>query len=218
MILYGSSMSPFVRKVLAFAAEQDTELELKPMGIGSTDPDFLRASPLRKMPALIDGDYTLADSSAIVHYLDALKPEAKLIPTEPRARGRAIWFDEWGDTILCASAGKMFFNRIVAPRFLGRDGDLGAADTAEHEELPAVLDYLDTAIPASGFLVEDRLTLADLAVASPFANLGHLGLDLSRWPRAKAYAEAILARPSFAGLVAREQAFFARVAAPTVAT
>lgn len=217
MILYGSSMSPFVRKVLAFAAEQGTEIELKASGLGSTDPDFLRASPFRKMPALTDGDYTLADSSAIVHYLDALDPAAKLIPTEPRARGKTIWFDEWADTILFTPGGKMFFNRIVSPRFLGRDGDLALADKAEHDELPPVLDYLEAQIPASGFLVEDRLTLADIAVASPFANFGHLGLDLSRWPRAKAYADAILARPSFARIVARERAFFARSAEPTAA-
>ena len=101
MILYGSSMSPFVRKVLAFAAEQGTEIELKASGLGSTDPDFLRASPFRKMPALTDGDYTLADSSAIVHYLDALDPAATLIPTEPRARGKTIWFDECFSTASC---------------------------------------------------------------------------------------------------------------------
>ena len=217
MILYGSSMSPFVRKVIVFAAEQGAPIELKPSGIGSTDPDFLRASPFRKMPALIDGDYTLADSSAIVHYLDALRPESGLIPAEPRARGRAIWFDEWADTILFMPGAKMFFNRIVAPRFLGRSGDLEAADKAERDELPPVLDYLEAEVPESGFLVDNRFTLADIAVVSPFANFGHLGLDLSRWPRAKAYAEAILARPSFAAVITKEQAFFARVAESTVA-
>ena len=108
MILYGSSMSPFVRKVLAFAAEQGTELELKPMGLGSTDPDFLRASPFRKMPALTDGDFAISDSSAIIHYLDALHPEAKLIPTEPRARARTIWFDEFGDRCCAQPAGRCF--------------------------------------------------------------------------------------------------------------
>lgn len=210
MILYGSSMSPFVRKVLAFAAEQGTELELKPMGLGSTDPDFLRASPFRKMPALTDGDFAISDSSAIIHYLDALHPEAKLIPTEPRARARTIWFDEFGDTMLCATGGKMFFNRIVSPRFLGREGDHAVADAAENNELPPLLDYLEGIIPASGFLVEDRLTLADLAVATAFANFDHLGLTFDRWRRTKAYVDAILARPSFAKSIASEKAFFAR--------
>ena len=90
MILYGSSMSPFVRKVLAFAAEKGIELEVKQVGLGSTDPDFLAASPFRKIPALADGGYTLSDSSAIIHYLDALKPDPELIPRDPSsAAGRS---------------------------------------------------------------------------------------------------------------------------------
>ena len=43
-----------------------------------------------------------------------------------------------------------------APRFLGQAGDEAAAAKAECEELPSLLDYLEKAIPASGFLVEDR--------------------------------------------------------------
>ena len=213
MILFGSSMSPFVRKVLAYANEKGIELELRAMGLGSADPDFLRASPLRKMPALMDGDYTVADSSAIIQYLDALHPDPELIPADPRQRGTAIWLEEWADTMLSGCGGKMFFNRIVSPTFLKVEGDLAAADKAEHEELPQVMAYLEKLIPESGFLVGDRMTLADIAVASPFANFEHLGLDLKRWPRAKAYADAILARPSFAPIVAAEKAFFAKHAA-----
>ena len=216
MIVYGSSMSPFVRKVLAFAAEKGIAVELKPLGLGSKEPDFVEASPFGKIPALRDGDFTLADSSAIVHYLEAKQPEPNLIPADPRARGRTIWYDEFADTILFACGAKMFFNRIVAPRFLGRPGDLAAADAAERDELPPILDWLESAIPASGFLVEDRLTLADIAVASPFANLRHLGIavDPARRPKLAAFAERILARPSFSQWIERESALLAKVAVP----
>jgi glutathione S-transferase len=214
MIVYGSSMSPFVRKVLAFGAEKGIELELKPMGLGSDDPDFLAASPFKKMPAFRDGDFAISDSTAIITYLDAMHPEPNLIPLEPKARARTIWYEEFGDTMLCTCGGKMFFNRIVAPRFLGRDGDLQAADAAEKNELPALLDYLERVLPDSGFLVEDRLTLADIAVASPFANFGHLGLDLGaeQRPRVAAFVGGILGRPSFKAYIDRESAFLARAA------
>jgi glutathione S-transferase len=74
------------------------------------------------------------------------------------------------------------------------------------------VDYLEKVIPKSGFLVDDRLTLADLAVASPFVNFGHCGItvDAGRHPRTAAYVEGILARPSFAPIVAQEKQFFAR--------
>jgi glutathione S-transferase len=215
MIVYGASLSPFVRKVLVFAAEKGIEVELKPTGLGNKDPDFIEASPFGKMPGLRDGDFAISDSSAIVVYMEAVKPEPNLIPAEPRARARTIWFDEYADTILFACGGKMFFNRIVAPRFLGQAGDEAAAAKAECEELPPLLDYLESVIPDSGFLVEDRLTLADIAVASPFANLKHINvaLDPGRHPRVLAYVEKILARPSFAPLIAREAAFLERTAA-----
>jgi glutathione S-transferase len=215
MIIYGSSLSPFVRKVLAYASEKGIELEVKPTSVADPDPDFRAASPFGKMPGFSDGDYRLADSSAIIHYLEAKHPEPNLIPTEPKARGRTIWFDEFADTILFACGGKMFFNRIVAPRFLKREGDLALADAAECDELPPILAYLETQIPESGYLVDDRLTLADIAVASPFANLRHLGvaIDAAKYPKVARYADAILARPSFAPWVAREAAFLERTAA-----
>ena len=215
MIVYGSTLSPFVRKVMAFAAEKGIEVELKPSGLGNKDPDFLESSPFGKMPGFRDGDFAISDSSAIVTYLEAIKPEPNLIPTDPRARARAIWFDEYADTILFACGGKMFFNRVVAPRFLGQPGDEEIARKAECEELPPLLDYLERMIPASGFLVEDRITLADIAVASPFANFRHLNvaIDPARWPKVNAYVAAILDRPSFKPLVEREAAFLERTAA-----
>ena len=213
MILYGSSLSPFVRKTLAYAGEKGIELDLQPTGMPNFSPEYLEASPFRKMPALRDGDYTLADSSAIIQYLEAKFPEPALIPADPKLRGKTIWFDEFSDTILTACGAKMFFNRVVAPRFLGREGDLGVAETAEKEELPPILDYLERTVPDAGeFLVGNGITLADIAVASPFANLDHLNceIDSGRHGRVLAYVNSILSRPSFAPWIEREKAFLAR--------
>ena len=213
MILYGSTMSPFVRKVAAYAVEKGIEFELKPTGLGDPDPEFRAASPFKKMPALVDGDYKLSDSSAIIHYLEAKYPEPELIPSDPRERGRVIWFDEFADTLLFACGAKIFFNKVVAPRFLGREGDLAAAETAERDELPPLLDYLEGVIPESGYLVGDRLTLADISVAGPFANFSHceVAIDTGRYPKVMAYTQSILSRPSFAQYVERETAFLAKV-------
>jgi len=216
MILYGSSLSPFVRKVLAFAAEKGIELQLEATGPFNPSAEFLEASPFRKMPALRDGNYTLADSSAIIHYLEAKYPERPLIPADPEPRGKTIWYDEFGDTIVCACGAKIFFNKIVAPRFLGRPGDDAAAASAESNELPPILDYLEKNVPGEGgYLVGDELTLADIAVASPFANFRHTRthVDPERYPRTVAYVERILARPSLSTWIERETQFLARQAA-----
>ena len=212
MIIYGSLVSPFVRKLIGYCGEKGLEFEIKGVGIDDPDPDYRAASPLGKMPAIKDGDFGLADSSAIIHYLEAKHPQPNLIPTDPQARGRTIWWDEFGDTVFAACGGKMFFNRIVSPKFLGREGDLAAADVAEKEELPKLLAYLESAIPPSGFLVEDRITLADLAVASSVVNLRHCGIaiDPATYPKTAAWSAAILARPSLAPWIEKEERMMAR--------
>ena len=210
MILYGSSMSPFVRKVLAFAGEKGIDLDLQSFGtFAEPKAEYLEASPFRKMPALRDGDYSLSDSSAIVHYLEALQPEPSLIPTDAKQRGKVIWFDEFADTILVACGAKIFFNLIVAPRFLGMPGDPEAAKQAELNDLPPILDYLEKVAPGDGgYLVGDQLTLADIAVASPFANFRHTSTRVcpDKYSRTVAYVDRILSRPSFAPWIEQETA------------
>ena len=218
MILYGSSLSPYVRKVLAFAGEKGIELELQPTGPAPGQPseEYLEASPFRKMPAFRDGDYTLADSSAIIHYLEALHPEPALIPADPKLKGKTIWYEEFADTILVTCGAKIFFNLIVAPKFLGRPGDEEAALQAEINDLPPVLDYLEKVAPTGeGYLVGDALTLADIAVAGPFANFRHTNtrVDPESYPRTVAYVDRILARPSIAPWIEKETAILARLAA-----
>jgi glutathione S-transferase len=108
--------------------------------------------------------------------------------------------------------GKVFFNRIVSPTFLGQPGDLALAEIAEKKEFPPLLDYVESQIPDSGHLVGDTLTLADLAVASPFVNFAHCGItvDPASHPRTAAFLAAIHARPSFAPLIAQETNFLSR--------
>ena len=213
MIVYGSTLSPFVRKVMAYVSEKGLSVELVPSGMGRGGPDFAEASPFAKMPAFRDPgadhgrDFFISDSTAIITYLEAKYPEPVMIPADPINRARAVWFEEFGDTMVAAAGGKVFFNRIVAPKFLKVPGDEAAAQGAIDTELPRLLDYLERAIPDSGFLVGNAISLADIAVASPFVNFAHcgVGVDAERWPRTVGYLEAILARPSFAAMVEGER-------------
>lgn len=206
MILYGMRVSPFVRKVMVYAAEKGLKLEGRPGGFGFGGPEFEAISPFRKMPALADGDFSVCDSTAIIAYLEALHPEPALVPAAPRERARTVWFEEFADTILWDVAGKMFSNRVVA-RINGRTPDLDAADQAEREGLPPILDYLEQAVPGAGFIVGDALSVADISVTSPFVNMAYAGFEVSgeAYPRLRAYLDAMLARPSFVAAKAGEE-------------
>ncbi len=214
MIVYGSTISPFVRKVMAFAAEKGLTLTLEPAGLGRGGPHFAEASPFGKIPGFRDPgadngqDFCISDSTAICAYLEAKFPAANMIPTTPIAHARTIWYEEFADSIFFAVAAKIFSHRFLLPKLLKRPFDEAIAANAADVELPPLLDYLEGVIPASGFLVEDRITLADISVCSPFVNLDHANLviDPARWPKTAAYVLAILARPSFTPIVAAEKA------------
>lgn len=213
MIVYGSSLSPFVRKVLVFAAEKGLAPETQPALPGSDAPEFRAMSPFGKIPAFRDGDFVISDSTAIVTYLEAKYPDPALIPAAPEARARTIWWEEFADTILVPAGAKCFFNRIVAP-MLGRPQDLAAAAKAEAEELPPLFRFLEDSLPDSLCLVEERMTLADIAVASPLVNLGHCAapIDAGTYPKLAAFFAHWTARPSLAPLLAQEQAMLKRAA------
>jgi len=218
MILYGSSFSPFVRKTLAYLNERGLPFELQQITLVSAPPEFYAASPFKKMPALVDGDFAISDSSAIITYLDAKYPDGGLLPTDPADRARVIWFEEFADTIMTVVVFKCFFNRVVAPYFLRQSGDEAAAKQGETVDLPPMLDYLEQMIPeAGGFLVGGKLTVADLAVASCFVNYDHAGIEIdgTKYPKTKAWVAAMHARPSFATGIAKEKAVLAKTMAST---
>ncbi len=206
MKLYGAPVSPFVRKILVLAAEKGLELELIPIGLGDQNPDFLACSPFRKMPAFTDGDFSIADSTAIATYLDTKYSDKNMIPADAENRARVIWFDEFADTILTSAAGAMFFNRIVSPKFVGKPGDDAAAAKGEADMAP-ICAYLEGVIGAGGYLVGDALSLADISVASPFVNAAHAGYipDAATYPKLTAYLANLHARPGFADWIRREQ-------------
>jgi glutathione S-transferase len=196
--LYGTGYSPYVRKVLVALAEKGREAEHIPLFFHAKDPAFQAASPLGKIPAFDDDGFLLADSSAILTYLEAKFPSPALFPSEAKARGRAIWFDKYGDTEMFDVIIKPFANRVVKPKLLGQPGDEDAVAKALTEELPKIYDYLEGQIDGP-YLVGDAFSIADISVVTGFHNLHLAGesVDAARWPKLAGYVTATLARPSF---------------------
>jgi glutathione S-transferase len=198
MKVFGFPLSPFVRKVHLLAAEKGVAVEMVLGRPGQPNPEFEAASPFGKIPALQDGDFTLADSTAICTYIDAKHPEPPMLPGDARAKGRAIWFEEFADTILVASGGKVLFNRFVGPKFLGVPGDEAAAELGL-KELGPILDYLESQAPDSGWLAGDAFSIGDIAVASTLRSLGYVDLEPNpaKHPRTAAWYDRVKARASW---------------------
>ena len=210
-VLFGTPVSPFVRKVRVVLAEKNLPYELKPVLPGSDEPEFRALSPLGKVPAFRDDRVGLADSSVICAYLEKRYPSPALLPADPAAYAHALWFEEYADSKLFAvcTAG-VFFERVVKAGMRGVPAD-EAVVAAALQELPAVCAYLEQQLTAGAF-GGDTLTLADIAVATQFANLQFGGeqVDAAAFPKLAAFVARTLARPSFAGCLDQERQILGR--------
>ena len=203
LTIIGSYVSPYVRKVLAALNLKRLSFEVDPITPFYGNDEFERLSPLRRIPVLIDGDFSISDSTVICDYLDEAYPGHPLYPADPTQRARARWLEEFADTRLGdLFIWSLFYQKVVRPLVWGEPTDEERVARAENEEIPAALDYLETQLPTDGYLFGD-IGVADIAIASFFRNGAYAGFetDAARWPRSAAFVARVLQHPCVASLL-----------------
>jgi glutathione S-transferase len=201
--IIGSFVSPYVRKVLACMNLKGLAYEVDPITPFFGSDEFGRLSPLRRIPVLIDGDFTASDSSVICAYLDEAYPERPLLPAGAKDRARVRWLEEYADSRLGdLFIWSLFYQRIVRPLVWGEPSDEERIGKALNEDIPAALDYLEAELPPEGFLFGE-IGLADISISSFFRNGAYAGFepDPKRWPRTAGFVERTLADPCIAALL-----------------
>ena len=203
-LVYGGTVSPYVRKVrvaLAYKGVEFEDVEQTPFG---ASPEFRELSPLSKIPVWQEGDFVLPDSSVILSYFEQRYPEPPLLPADPQPRARALWFQEYGGSRLNDVTAGVFFERVVKPKVLNLETDTKLVDHILKKALPRALDYLTKCLGDDEYMVGGMFSLADIALTTSFVNLNLAGVsvDATRWPAYAAYVERILALPFYAPIVA----------------
>jgi glutathione S-transferase len=208
LLIVGSYLSPYVRKVLVCLEVKGIAYEVDHIVPFFGDDRFSKLSPLRRIPVLVDGDLVLSDSSVICQYIEDKQPAQPLLPADIRDRARARWLEEFADTRMGDVFIWRLFNQIaIRPSVWGEKGDRELVDRTLKEDVPAVLDYLEAEAPTEGFRF-GALSLADIAIAAYFRNAGwvRFQIDAARWPRAAAWMARTLAEPAFVKLARIEDA------------
>ena len=210
LTIHGVSGSPFVRKVQTALNEKGVAFEQVPVMPMGPMEEFMKISPLGKIPVLEDGDFTIPDSSVILAYIERTHPKPALYPADSQDFARALWYEEYADSKLVQCIGTVFFNRVVKAQILKQESDEELVRQKLSEEAPGIFDYLESQVRDGEWLVGSGFTIADIAVASPFVNLQHAGerVDAGRWPKLAAYLERVHGRPSMKGLIEQEKAQF----------
>lgn len=98
--LYYASGSPPSRAVLQVIRILGLEVEVKTLDLLKREhltPEFLKINPMHQVPTLVDGDFVVVESRAIMTYLvNSRKPGSELYPSDPRARAlvdQRLYFD-----------------------------------------------------------------------------------------------------------------------------
>ena len=207
LVLYGSPISPFVRKAEFLMRAKGLEFESENVNVMGMPAWFLEISPARRIPVLRDRRIgtegvpgTIPDSSAICGFLEQLAPTPSFYPEGAYDRGRALWYEEYADTELAGLAGMGIFRPLMFPRFQGGESDLDTARATFNDKLPAKLDYLEKSLDGRDCLVGGGPTIADVAVVCILSQIALVALlpDAARWPSLMALYERISTMPAMA--------------------
>jgi len=168
MKLYHNPLSPNVRRVRLTAAVLGIELEEVVVDFAKGEhksPAYLALNPNGAVPMLVDGDFALTESRAIMQYLASTKPESGLLPRDEKERIDVTRWQFWDASHFSPVLGTIAFEKLMKPMM-----GLGAPDVAKIEEnlkgFRRWAAVLDARLAGRDYVVGSTLTVADLTLAS----------------------------------------------------
>ena len=175
-----------VRMALAAKKLEYRTVEITP-AVGQID--IFQKTGQKKLPVLFDKETTIHDSSSIIRYLEKIEIEPKLIPEVLKEASQVQIIENWADTTLAKSIKIVFLeeltkNPILISSFF--DNEIsdsmqklllniptkiasqisGLINQKEKESLKLNLEYLSNLIDQENFLIGEKLSIADISVAS----------------------------------------------------
>ncbi len=191
--VYAPPASSYSRRVNVVLAEKEIPHEALPLDLRAGEHKsarYLALNPYGRVPTLVDDDFVLYESTAIINYLEATHPQPSLLPAD--ARGRALV--EMHSRLCDLEFSKAVSGVAFPKRFLPKERwPLEAMDKARLD-VERHLQALEAHLADKTYLVAEQFTLADVCYL-PF--LEYLGLiEVTVPQRVVAWAERLLSRPS----------------------
>ncbi len=181
MRLYHHPMSANARRAVMTAVQLGTDVDLVVVDLAKGEqraPEYLKKNPNGKVPLLDDDGFLLWESHAIMQYLADKTPGQTLYPTEVRPRADVNRWLFWSAHHFMPSISILNWENFVKP-LLGQ----GAADPAMVARGELLVKenaaVLDAHLAGKKWVAQDRLTLADLALASPLLSIAPAKLPVN---------------------------------------
>lgn len=183
--LYTTPLSANGRKPLALIHQLGLAPEIRLVNVYRGEgraPAFLAINPLGKVPALVDGAFTLWESNAILCYIAETYGSFRLSSLEPKARADILRWLFWE-----SSHWQPALSALLAPcvghRLLPDTVPAPASPPDwQNAQLKPLLALLDAQLADRAFLTGRELTIADFSVAGMTTYFQHAKFPSSAWP------------------------------------
>ena len=162
----------------------DYEMERVELGSPALPGEFLEASPMGKVPALVDGDVHMAESAAICLYVADRYAPGRLAPAPDDAvRGKFLYWLMYTPAVVEPAMSEKF-HRVESNR---RRSGWGTFDL--------MLETWDAALDDRDWILGEEFTAADVMLGSSAVFLRLFDM-LPQTRNIGAYADRCLARPA----------------------
>jgi glutathione S-transferase len=199
MKLYYHPASPNGRRAILTLRQLGLEAEEIVIDFARGDlvtPEYTKLNPNQKIPTLVDGDFVLWESNAIMQYLAGKKPEAGLLPRDERGRADVLRWQCWNMNHFAQVVGTFNWENLLKGMFGGGEPDAAKLAQAE-KELPRFGKILDTQLASRRYVTGDQLTVADLSIASTLMYRVPARVPLEPFPNVRRFIESIEALDSW---------------------
>jgi glutathione S-transferase len=193
MMLYMNLVSPNVRRVRLTAAVLELQLEEKSLDLAKGEqrkPEFLALNPGSAVPTLVDGEFVLTESRAIMQYLASKKPASGLLPRDERARADVSRWQFWDSSLFSPPLGTLTFQKVIKPMIGMGEPDAGKVEEALTTFRPFAA-VLDKRLDGEQYVVGASMTLADLTLAASLMYAKQAQIPLAEFPNIQAWFSRI---------------------------
>ncbi|MFC5473154.1 glutathione S-transferase family protein [Paraherbaspirillum soli] len=194
MRLYHSPLSSNARRAVMTAVHLNQPVELVSIDLSSTEQrkQLLAVNPNEKIPVLVDGDFILWESCAIMQYLAEKTPGQTIYPTDLHARADVNRWLFWTAQHFSPAIEILNWENWIKA-MIGAGAPDAAAIRHGEEQLAIFASTLDAHLAGREWVVGSGLTLADFAIAAPLMSTVMAKLPVRQYRNLQAWFERVQA-------------------------
>jgi glutathione S-transferase len=193
MKLYHTPISTNSRRVWVALLEKNLDFELVQIHLDGDhlEPQFVAMNPFHRIPVLVDGDFTVVESLAILDYLEAKYPEPAMLPKDAKDLAivkmvQLVTINELGPALYPLSSEKMGWG---IP-------ELQAIAKAK-EKVETVLTFFEGLLDDRHFFGSSTLTYAECVAGTVIPLLPWVDVSIDGYPKIQAWCDRLMSRPSW---------------------